>query len=69
MTRRWCIAFDDREMFYATREADLKVMIPVDDPKRQIFEVEAEFMVRPHLIGCLEELTKYYQLIVFTASE
>lgn len=26
-------------------------------------------MVRPHLQHCLEELSKYYQLVIFTASE
>jgi CTD small phosphatase-like protein 2 len=45
------------------------IPIPIEDPDASTDHVNAEINVRPHLLYCLEELSHYYQLIVFTASE
>jgi CTD small phosphatase-like protein 2 len=45
----------------------IEVNIPVDE--EDISMVSVEVYVRPYLRECLEELSLYYQLVVFTASE
>lgn len=56
---------DDAE----TASPDITVLIPVTDPDSSVFEIQGDVIVRPHLYETLKELTNFYQLIIFTASE
>lgn len=60
---------DEKEQFEANDDPDMVITIPIDDPDASVINVDADINVRPHLLQCLNDLSKYYQLVVFTASE
>lgn len=55
---------DQQELFSDDVKPDIIIPIPIcldeDDAPSDMDCVDAEFMVRPHLMYCLEELSRYY---------